>query len=546
MNSWQLFLTINRGNAFWRKFNLATIFVIVIFAIIAIFLATTEYIGFQHFLNDPGLTPDLKPVVVSFTLQSLFLILFALSIASSILISPYLFLKSRDTSFLLTLPIKTNIIFHARFFQQIAISMWTSLIFGIPAIIAINYHYHLAITTYLLSFILFISLIVLGTLISNILLLILFPLIQRISSKLLFLIQVIIIFLLGYSVIYTISPKTVFSIMEISNQSGEATVLKDLLNRFSYWPSGWYTSSSFSSILDSHSTCLNILYLFVALISLFFIQYLLSWLFYRRILQQLQVGNIKTLSSSKLLPRLHTGTFLVYKEWLQIRRTRADFSQFILFFFIFFIYIGMLFQSPAITENIDPIWTPRLIIFIILTTGYFITLMAIRFAFPFTAIEKQENWYNLTLPLDRCCALSARIISIFIPILIIIEAVIVLTSQALKLSNSFTYPMAILAPFLILATIVISVFFGTILPVKFKSNSETISTTPAGLIALVVCFLYILLVALLLLPETKHAANNGLIGINRGYHYWSLVTISLVIIISLWKISKNKYKYLYL
>lgn len=546
MKIWQLFLTINRGNAFWRKFNIATIIVITIFAIIAVSLSFSVYTGFQHFLNDPTLTPDLKPIVVGFTLQSLFLLLFSLSIASSILISPYLFLKSHDAAMLLTLPIKISTIFHARFLQQLGFSIWTCIIFGIPAILAINFYYHLPVYMYFIAFLLFIIMVILGTIISNIIMLIFFPLIQKIAPKLLYPFQFIIIILLGYLITYTISPKTLFTAIEANSQSDTANILSGLTHRFQYWPSGWYVQISFHSLFNSNAFASSLLLLIGIFILFLYIQYLLSRITYREILQKIQEGNQKILSSSKWLLRSHYSNTKTIIDWMQIRRTRADFSQLILFFFIFFIYIGMLFQAPAITETIDPVWTPRLIIFIALTIGYFITLMALRFSFPFSSIERQKSWYGLTLPLNRYCAISSHILAIFAPTLIIIESVILLSGEALKLNNAFIVPMLILAPFIILATVTISIAIGTFFPVNIKSNPETITTTPSGLFALICCFAYISIVIILLWPEAKSASLDNIIGISMGQFFYSIILFSSFITAILWKLSKARFRRFYL
>ncbi len=542
MNPFSLFKTISRGNSYWRTKNAATLIIISCFGLLALMIAFGEYTGFRYFLKTLQESPEFKTVVISYSLHSLYAVIFALMIASCLILSPILFLKNNQDNFLLSLPIKTTSTFTARLISQIAMISWTAILFGLPATLAIGIDTHQSIIFYLLALIFLILTIILTVSLSNILLFLIVALTRSTTTKLISLFSLLSVGLILYALISTVTPHNLETLLagQTTNQNTEA--LKDLTKQFQYWPSTLYAESIISPIIGKSLINLNSLYLILITSLALIIQFFIAKLTYRRSQQMTQENNEKTSHKKATLSKMNGYRLYFFKELFLIFREKSDRNQFFLFVFLFMIYVGFISNSPNLTSEPDPIWTPRIIFFILTTISYFTVLLALRFTFPFGSTEKHKNWFDLTLPLVRCRSFCAHIVSTFLPIAIIIETIILLTARALHYSSAFTTPLLLITPILCLTNIVLASSLGVMMPVKHNTSPESMSTTPSGLLAFLVCLTYSTAITSIIWLEAKNMIINGQIGINIGSYYSIAILLSLLLIILFWYYGKKSYK----
>lgn len=542
MNPFSLFSAILKGNAHQRRLNSATIIVAGSFGILALGIALSEYFGFLQFFKILNELPDLQIVVIRYSLYAIFTLIFALIVAGALVSGPYLFLRSRDSGFLLTLPIKSHTIFTARFLYQIALIMWTAVIFGIPAIISYGRYSSAGVLYYFASFLLLILLIILATAISNIIVLVVMGLIHRLKPVIIFIVSIVGIAALSDLVIRAITPSNLFSLLASDNPQGNSAALSNLTSHFHYWPSAWYVDSLQSAISGNFWQSQSLLLLIIACIAAILVQSILARLFYRSILQSSQEGSLHNSVTKTSFIKSQGFTFFIYREWLLFRRNRNDVSQFFLFMFLFVLYIGFLFNSPKLSDQVDATWSTRLIFFIIMTICYFTALLALRFAYPYVSLERQKSWYALTLPIARSAAFSARLILVSVATSILIEIIVFSTTYALQLKSFFLFPLALLVPVLSFTLVSITQTLGALLPNRTKSTPEGASTSPSGLLSLSFALIYSSIILLALWGEITESVRQGVIGIALGPTYWFVIVGSIILTIIAWRKGQNVFR----
>ncbi len=541
MNFLKLYKIILFGNSSLRKSNKVKILIISTFALLIILTVLGEYFGFRNFFNILNDFDGIKPVIISYTLNSLFLILFSIVTMSTIISNTVKQISKKDAQFALTLPLSGKTIYLAHSTKQLSTSLWTALIFGIPIILAYSTtqnkisFYPISITSYLILVFLAISL---GSAVA-----LFFQLITRHLSKYIkYTLTAIVLILIAYITLSIVAPKDIFSLLVADKADGNQEALLNIARNFSVSPSQWFTQS----LIDNFSDYTIIYKLITLTFFIFLFQIIIAHLSYRHILQSvLESTEIYTVKPTVLTREKGLSLSILQEIFLIIRR-KTDIAQFIFFVFLLFLYLGFLFQNRSLKNNIDLIWTPRLVTFIIITLSYFIILIALRYIFPLPSIEKDNSWFNLTLPYIRKNTYKARLLAITLPTIIIIEIIVLLTAEYLHLNKGFTFPLALLTPFLVFTITNICLYFGTIFTIKEKTSAEAISTTIPGLLTFLSCSLFSTIIAFLLFKESQSAASAGFIGLTPNKYYLSSLVISVILSLTFWLIGQKKYQKNYL
>lgn len=545
MNSFQLSKVILKGRSALKSAPRGRFLITLFIAMLFLAIALAEYFGFVSFFRELDGFSDIKPIIVSYSLYSLFTLLFAVIFASVLLSGPFIYLNRKSNNLLLPLPIKDLVLFNAHFIEQIFLSLWIALVFGIPAILSLL---SLKMSIILLGegLFFFLILVILAVIGGNICLLIIMTFTRRLGRWLNFLIISLLLVALGYLLAQKLVPHEIFELLASNNANGNSEALTNLRLHFNNWPSGWFTNTLLSDLTIIASAIMNRVCLLLVTAFAFILQSLLAWKVYRRIVIASQEEAIRPIRQKSNLLRFHDSWLLIAKEWFLIIRSRRDLGQLIFFLFMLAIYLNFIFSSKAISITLDPLWTPRIIIFIIITLCYFITLMALRFVFPLTSIERNESWFFLTLPRLRENNFTSRLFAWFIPMFLLIELMVLLTGIGFSLKGSFILPLLILLPFITLFILTLANVLGTVFPVREKNNPEELSTTVQGLSLLVLISAYVLICSWLLGFEIREKVAFGTIGINMGWYFWLVIFISLMVTILLWKKGHDKYQQKYL
>ncbi len=542
MTSFKLFYYNLIGKFIWRRFNTAAMVIGIIFFLLALSIGIAEYYGFWEFFKILDELPGIKTVMIHYAIYTLFAFIFSLIIASSLIINQMVFLDQKETIFLISLPIRSSTIFQARFWRQILMNSWTIIIFGLPAILALGNYQNSSVGYYFLTITLLILLIILATALSNVLIFLTMIFRKGNSPIFTWIFIFIILSILGYLLALTITPHNLMTLLASENPEGNPIAINNLVAHFRFWPSSWFSDSLLSNNATMLLSQLNLYYFILLTFFILLIQRVFSQYLYRPILQASLSRQSMAFNDQSILRKLTGPTAQVYKEWLIFRRNRADITQFVLFIFLFVLYISFLFRTPSLSEKIDPQWTPRIILFIIMTTSYFIALLALRFAFPFAGLEKQYFWYALTLPKLRQKSYHARLFIVTLVTILLVEIIVLFTSIALHLPPDFTLPLAILVPFITLALVSFALAMGAMFPSHHKMTPEAMSTTVAGLLTVFGSIAYTAYILWGMWPDITHAVSSGLIGINMGPFYKLCLLISIELFGIFWILGLDKFQ----
>ena len=334
-------------------------------------------------------------------------------------------------------------------------------------------------------------LIILASTFSNVILLVLAKVFRKINSLAIFILTIIGVGFFFYALVLTINPHNLVNFLSSDILKQNSLLIAQMQDQFKAWPSSWYVNSILPLMGIGTFNILPLLLLVLASAILLIFQHLLSQPYYRKMLISTQENQQIQARTNHMFIKSTGLTQIILNDWLQMIRDRKELGQFIFFLILFYLYLGFLFSTPNLGgENFNPVWTPRIIVFILVTIAYFVILLSLRFIFPSTSILKVDSWYFLTLPKLRTKILGGRILALLLPIIFLIEMMILLTSMALHFSISLYFPIMLLALAIIGVITTLMSFLGHWLPGQAKSSPESMSTTPAGLLALVSGSLY--------------------------------------------------------
>ena len=207
--------------------------------------------------------------------------------------------------------------------------------------------------------------------------------------------------------------------------------------------------------------------------------FLLSKRFFKTF-HQLQINYT---ANSKSPPRLFTHP-LITKDLLSITRVPGEFNYALFLTLLSIIFFAMLSRAQFVRE-FETIYSANFIIVTLIWLCFFSTAYVLRLVFPLTAREHSGAWLIFTQPLNRTRVIHRKL---FTSVLVAspLYLIGILAWIILPIPNTLKIPLTLITLFEIFTLTCINSLMGEIHPnFSLGDKPERTSTTPTGMIALI-------------------------------------------------------------
>ena len=428
-----------------------------------------------------------------------FFFLFIMLTISSLVLGYSSFFKNKETDYLFLLPFSNKDIWLYNYFRVMIMSSWAFIFLTVPVVVAFGMVKNASFDFYILTIIGFFPFVLITSLLGN---LILFSFLYFIPKKYSKYVLVLILVFLIY-VLWTTIPKGTYyestNVLFIVNTLLRHTdiTLKD------YWPSAWMARELLNSLDKMYRNYWFFLMLSLSqglflLINL----YLISEYIYHKIYTSEKshsakkfyfISNVRPYYNRilrKLIPSKYFA--VVIKDMITFMRDPLQWSQFMVFFGLIFLYIINLKNMKYDLD--DPFWKNLITFFNLGAVCLTMATLNTRFMFPLVSMEGKRIWILGMVPGKR-----GRLVYIkyFYSALISLITVIplVLLSNHIIDSSFGIYFLSITTSIVVSLTLsAVSVGFGALYPdFKSESPSEIVSGFGATLV-LIISIIYIIYV----------------------------------------------------
>ena len=467
------------------------------------------------------------------SLSLFFLVIFSILIFSVIVTSLPLLYKSSERLFLMGLPIKISSIFKIKLAESVTLASWAALLLCLPILIGWQISTGCSILVYpaiILSLGFFVIICgVIGTAIC-LLLSSIFSLRkgQALFIGLFLLSLPLIIFCTKFG-IFRETPQEAFAFFsKIIDSMGFST--HPLL------PSLWFVRLIDGIRKGEWRESLFLLSLMATTAAVFFIllSKMADFLYLRGI--DLMEGSGSSskykepLWIRKILFFLNPGfRSLVVKDILLFLRDPLQWSQFLIFFGILFVYF---LNLPRAGYEIDLPYFKSLAFFLnISAIALVVSTLTTRFLFPLISIEGKRFWIISLAPITRKGLLLEKLFLSSFFFLLITEPLMILLNLILKTEGLAFFFSLVMIGVMTLTLTSLSVGLGAVYPVFSKEDPSSIVSSLGGTINAIISLLYVIIsVSLIAIPVQLH--------IGHGFSYqrlmlYLIVSISVFIVMSL-------------
>ncbi len=432
-----------------------------------------------------------------------FLVFFSVLIFSNLVTGLSSFFVAEDLELLNALPMNQESLFLSRFLEGLLESSWMLFIFGIPILFAFGTEYRLGINYYLLVVAVLIFFLLIPAALANILVLLLvnaFP--ARRIRDLLFLLSIIAAAMIVV-LIRLIQPE------RLVNPEAQETVfeflltLKQPMNVWlpSYWASeslyrfsrqGWDGAGQFLGMLISTGA-----------FSLFLSYWLWLWL-YREGYSKTQEASRAIISRSAAVQGLldwlsspfHPSLKqILLKEVKTFIRDAGQWSQLFLLAALMIIYVFNFRVLPLDKIPFDQFALKNAVCYLNMgLAGFVLSALSARFVFPMTSLEGRNFWIIKSAPISMSRFLWSKFWLSWPCLLMISEALIMLTNHYLRVSPLVAWVSALTIFFLSFAIVGMALGFGALFPRFFIENPAKIAVGFGGAVYMITAMILIFLV----------------------------------------------------
>ncbi|MBU1262892.1 hypothetical protein KJ640_08105 [bacterium] len=437
------------------------------------------------------------------SLSLFFLVIFSMLIFSVLITSLSLLYKSSEKSFLMGLPIKSSAIFKIKFAESVVLSSWAALLLCLPILVAWQISTSCSPLVYLVAlFSLSFFIIICGTIGTAISLLLssIFSLRRShaLFMGLVFLLLPFVVFVAKFG-IFKETPQEAFAFFgKIIDSMGFST--HPLL------PSVWFVQGIDGIRKGEWPESLFLLSLMGTTAITFYI-------FLSKMADSLYLRGIDLMEGSsssskykevfwirKILFFLKPGfKALIIKDILLFLRDPLQWSQFLIFFGILFVYIPNL---PLSGYEIDLPYFKSLTFFLnISAIALVVSTLTTRFIFPLISLEGKRFWIIGLSPITKKGLLLEKLFLSSFPFLLITEGLMVLLNLILKTEGLAFFLSLVMIGIMTLTLTSLSVGLGAVYPVFSKEDPSSIVSSFGGTINAIISLLYVIFsVALVAIP----------------------------------------------
>src|SRR3989344_1571863 len=484
------FLPIRYIAKIFKERDVATIVVIAGFFAVAATVMLVTFGGLRIGLQYLAGQEYFGEALTLTTLESFFGVVFVIALAASALRAVGVFLASRDTSFLLSLPLGAKKIFFARYPAYTLLSSWPALILGIPGVLALGATREHFFLTLVLGFAALALFLVLFTAVGAAIPLLLWPLARIIHPRLFSAGLAILILTGGLSLGRLILPDNPEQFYGTADLTRTQAPLDPIRQRFRFLPSHAVTETMFFASRGATSQAVTALGMLLAetATAALLLWVLVKWTFVNVLLfSQEQGGARKTakgLAAKTLLISLpgKSNIAVMTKDALVILRNPRELLALLFFLSLFAFYTLLSWRIGTLGDITQSKFFPMLVGFNAAGVVYLASAFALRFIFPLIWREGQSAWILHSMPIPFRSLFRTKYVSAIGILWLVGTPLAFLTFWflGLRAPNIVFATLEALAIFLLLATL--NVGIGSLSPELRRRDPERMSTTPAGLL----------------------------------------------------------------
>jgi len=435
-----------------------------------------------------------------------FLTFFLMLVISNIITSLSTYFLSEDNKLILTVPVSTEKVYLSKYLITLGHSSWMVLLFGIPVFMAYGTVYGASASYYLwLSVTLLVFLLTpggIGVMISTALVNVVPA--KRARGAL------VVMFILLLAALYLffrfLQPEKLVNTEGFSELVDYLAMMR--LPTSPFLPSHWATRSLFPLLKGrfDDSMFYFLLLLSTGLMSVLAGSWICRLLYYRGWSRSYESREAKVKRTPLLeglfdflLRPLHGSTkAMMIKDVKVFLRDTRQWSQLILLFALVVVY---LFNFKALPLNKVPgisFYLENIISFLnVGLAGFVLSAVAVRFIYPAISLEGKSFWVIMSAPIELRRLIWSKFWTSLVPLLLLAEALIVLSNTFLHVTQ-FMMIISTVTIFLITIAIVsIGIGIGAVYPRFRVEDVAQIHSGFGGLIYMIICVTFIVLVIFL-------------------------------------------------
>ncbi len=472
-------------------------------------------------------------------LSMILLTFFSILVFSNIVTSLSTFYLSGELELLLSAPVTLENIYRAKFIETIVDSSWMTLIYGLPVFIAYGAAFKASFAYYLGLILTFIPFLIIPAgmgILVTMLLVNAFP--ARRAKDILVLLGLL-FFVAMYILFRMLQPEKLVDPDTFPTLVQYLTALRSPVSPL--LPSSWATET-LSPLLRAvkGETLFYLLMLWsTAGAGIVIGEWVCERIYYPG-WSRSQEGKKSPISRSRAadlffraisLPFQGKMRAIVLKDVKLFFRDTSQWSQLFLLFALMVVYIYSFKLLPLERAAMPSFYLQNLIAFLNLgMVGFVTTAVAVRFVFPAVSLEGASFWIIRSAPLSIRDFLWAKFWSSLLPLLVLAEALIVLSNTLLKVTP-FMMGLGIVTVFMMTFGITsLGVGLGAIFP-KFKhENVAQIPTGFGGIVYMLMTMLFIGVVIILEAWPAYRIFTAQTFGGHISSSGWILIAVSFLLV----------------
>lgn len=438
-------------------------------------------------------------------LAMIMLTFFSILLFSNIVTALSTFYLSDELFILLSAPLETGEIFRSKFIETLMDSSWMVMVYGLPVFIAYGTvfkaspAYYLGVLLVLPSFLMIAA--ALGITITM-LLVNAFP--ARRAKDILVLLGLL-SFVVLYILFRMMRPERLVDPDAFPTLIQYLTAMRAPLSPL--LPSSWAADALSPLLKGDDGYMFYFLMLWsTALFGFVATEWICSRIYYSG-WSRSQEGKKAPISRSmivnmtfRLLSRPFPGKMrtLAEKDLKLFFRDTTQWSQLFLIFALMFVYLYSFRLLPIERAQMPSFFLQNLISFLNLgLVGFVVSAVSVRFVFPAVSLEGEAFWIIRSSPLSLKDFLSAKFWSSLIPLMVLAEALIILSNIFLKVTP-FMMTISVVSIFMLTFGITaLGVGMGAVFPRFRYENAAQIPTGFGGIVYMLISLIFIGLVIVL-------------------------------------------------
>jgi ABC-2 type transport system permease protein len=474
-------------------------------------------------------------------LSMILLTFFSILVFSNIVTSLSTFYLSGELELLLSAPVKIENIYRAKFIETIADSSWMTLIYGLPVFIAYGAAFKASLAYYLGLVFTFIPFLIIPAGIGILVTMLLVNAFPARRAKDILVLLGLLFFVAMYILFRMLRPEKLVDPDTFPTLVQYLTALRSPVSPL--LPSSWATEA-LSPLLRAGKgeTGFYLLMLWsTAGAGIVIGEWACERIYYPG-WSRSQEGKKSPISRSRAadifftlisLPFRDKMRAIVLKDAKLFFRDTSQWSQLFLLFALMVVYIYSFKLLPLERATMPSFYLQNLIAFLNLgMVGFVTTAVAVRFVFPAVSLEGASFWIIRSAPLSIHDFLWAKFWSSLLPLLVLAEALIVLSNTLLKVTP-FMMGLGIATVFMMTFGITsLGVGLGAAFP-RFKhENVAQIPTGFGGIVYMLTTMLFIGVVIILEAWPAYRIFTAQIFGGHISLSGWVLIAVSFILVMA--------------